>query len=106
MIPTVGIFGSSSVGESHPNALTVPDVSLSTHPGFINYDILNSLPLSQLHKTSNKLKLRFREPPGAQPAGEEVEKSQDQDDGGPGRKVDGVGQDQAPHRGTESQYIM
>ena len=44
--------------------------------------------------------------PGAQPAGEEVEHGQHQDDGGPGRKVDGVGQDQASHRGTESQYIM
>jgi hypothetical protein len=44
--------------------------------------------------------------PGAQAAGEEVEPGQHQDDGGPGRKVYGVGQDQAPHRGTESQYIM
>jgi hypothetical protein len=44
--------------------------------------------------------------PGAQPAGEEVENGQHQDDGSPGRKVDAVGQDQASHRGTESQYIM
>jgi hypothetical protein len=43
--------------------------------------------------------------PGAQPAGEQVKSGQHQNDGGPGRKVDPVGQDQAAIA-AQNRYVL